>query len=151
VIDNHWFAGLPGEEPRSKTNSGGGRQITHQSTPTIAPQPVSRTIATPKVITPPPSKRVRPPKPERPVPVEKETSRLEINDIILGIVEKTTGAGKEASLTLPHGDNKDHAIIPAGTTTIHGYKKDEKVLLQVTKIEGNPQTGYKITCLPVDI
>jgi hypothetical protein len=151
VIDNHWFAGLPGEEPRSKTNNGGNRQVTRQSTPTIAPQPVSRTIATPKVVTPPPSKRERPPKPERPVPVEKETSKLEINDIILGIVEKTAGAGKEASLTLPHGGTEDHAIIPAGTTTIHGYKKDEKVLLQVTKIEGNPQTGFKITCLPVDI
>jgi len=151
VIDNHWFAGLPGEEPRSKTNNLGGRQGAHQTASTVAPPSIPRPLATPRVITPPPSKRERPPKPERPTPVEKETSKLEITDVILGIVEKATGAGKEVSLILPRSGDKDRAIIPAGTSTIHRYKKDEKVLLRVTGIDGDSNIGYRITCEPVEI
>ena len=50
--------------------------------------------------------------------------------------EKNTGAGKEVSLILPGGGIDDRATILAGTSSINPYKKGEKVLLEVRKIDG---------------
>jgi formylglycine-generating enzyme required for sulfatase activity/predicted nucleotidyltransferase len=109
----------------------------------ISSQNIRRTL--------PPSKRERPPKPELPKPVDKEVSKLEYNDVILGVVETDAGAGKKVSLILPNGGKNDRAIIPAGTSSINRYKKGGKVLLEVRKIEGNSQIGFRITCHPIDL
>lgn len=150
VLDNHWFSGLPAEPPRSRTdNAVGGRMgasAPEQSTPRT---PAARVI--PEVKTPPPTKRKRPPKPEPPKPVEKEASQLTTGDVITGIVEQNTGAGKEVWLTLEHGSKNDRATIPAGINTFKRYKKGEKVLLEVRAIEGDPEDGFLITCQPVDL
>lgn len=149
VIDNHWFARLPEEEPRTKKGSGGGGQVDRTPAHPVSPRARSYATASPKIPTAPAQKRTPPPPRERPVPVDKEPAALHVGDVIEGIVEETVGAGKEVSLFLPRGGDEDRAIIPAGTTMIHRFKKGEKVLLQVMKIEGNVEIGYIITCQPV--
>jgi len=146
VLDNQWFAGLPSEEPRAKSVSHQGQSPHPMSLP---PRPISHT-PTP-VKSAPPTKRQRPPKPELPKPVDKDVSQLTVGDIIQGVVEKDTGAGKEVSLTLARGGSADRAIIPSGTSTIKRYKKGEKVLLEVKKVEGDKAAGFYITCHPVDL
>lgn len=146
VLDNQWFAGLPSEEPRSKPVSHQGQS--HRPA-TLPPRPVRQ--APPPSKTAPPTKRQRPPRPELPKPVDKDISQLKEKDVILGIVEKDTGAGKEVWLTIEHGGKNDRATIPAGTSTIKRYKKNEKVLLEVRALEGNPEDGFLVTCHPVDL
>lgn len=146
VIDNHWFAGLPSEEPRSKPVSHQGQS---QRPTTLPPRPITQTPLPKKNA--PPTKRQRPPKPELPKPVDKDISQLKEKDVILGIVEKDTGAGKEVWLTIEHGGKNDRATIPAGTSAIKRYKKGEKVLLEVRTLEGNPEDGFLVTCQPVDL
>lgn len=151
VLDNRWFAGLPAEPPRSRTDNAGGSRMPPPAPSNSTPPrtPLARTA--PEVKIPPPAKRERPPKPELPKPVEKDTSQLISGDIIIGIVEQNTGAGKEVRLTLEHGGKYDHAIIPAGTSTIKRYKKGEKVLLEVRTLKGDPEDGFIVTCHPVDL
>src|SRR5690606_38933215 len=104
VLDNQWFAGLPSEEPRSKPVSHQGQS---QRPVSLPPRPI--TYTPPPEKSAPPTKRQRPPKPELPKPVEKDTSQLILGDIIMGIVEQNTGAGKEVRLTLEHGGKNDRA------------------------------------------
>jgi CRISPR-associated protein (TIGR03986 family) len=150
VLDNRWFAGLPAEPPRSRADNMGGNRMPPPAPSRPTPRtPAARTA--PEVKTPPPGKRERPPRPELPKPVKKKTSQLVPGDIITGIVEQNTGAGKETWLTLEHGGRNDRATIPAGTNTIKRYKKGEKVLLEVRGIEGDMEDGFLVTCNPVDL
>jgi CRISPR-associated protein (TIGR03986 family) len=146
VMDNQWFAGLPSEEPRSKPASYQGQS---QRPASLPPRPVTYTPQPEKSA--PPTKRQRPPKKELPKPVDKDVSQLATNDVILGFVEKDAGAGREVLLTLARGGDADRAIIPAGTSSIKRYKKGEKVLMEVGKIEGSKETGFRIICRPVDL
>jgi hypothetical protein len=145
-MDNQWFAGLPSEEPRSKPASYQGQS---QRPASLPPRPVTYTPQPEKSA--PPTKRQRPPKKELPKPVDKDVSQLATNDVILGFVEKDAGAGREVLLTLARGGDADRAIIPAGTSSINRYKKCEKVLMEVGKIEGSKETGFRIICRPVDL
>lgn len=146
VLDNQWFAGLSSEAPREKLVDQQGQP---QRPSTLPPRPVTYTPQ--PVKSTPPTKRQRPPKKELPKPVDKDVSQLATNDVILGFVEKDAGAGREVLLTLARGGDADRAIIPAGTSSIKRYKKGEKVLMEVGKIEGSKETGFRIICRPVDL
>ena len=141
VLDNHWFKGLPNEEPRSRSRSSASSEPSRQ-TPRHQ-SPVSK-----RAPVPPPAKRERAPRREIPTPVEKLPGQLTPGDIIRGVVDESARPHSMVTLTLSNAGEFDYAVIPDDRSGISPYKKGQTVLLRVLEVNGGADSGYEVICEP---